>query len=157
AGGQIFRPSVDCTADVRIVIKVGQGCGPAGRCNGRREIIRAAELELIAGTISHLVCLSVVACSTRRSEMKWMLIPAALAFALTTGVISGSANAAGCVKGAVVGGAAGHLAGHHGAAGAGAGCVIGHHEANKQSREQPTQNNPGSGSSTAPADNTRNK
>jgi hypothetical protein len=42
---------------------------------------------------------------------------------------------------------AGHLAGHHGVLGAGAGCVIGHHEANKQARQQATQN-PSSGGNT---------
>ena len=46
------------------------------------------------------------------------------------------ASAKGCIKGAVVGGVAGHYAGHHGWLGAAAGCVIGHHEANKRSREQ---------------------
>ena len=46
------------------------------------------------------------------------------------------ASAKGCIKGAVVGGVAGHYAGHHGWLGAAAGCVIGHHEANKRTREQ---------------------
>jgi uncharacterized protein YcfJ len=41
------------------------------------------------------------------------------------------AEAKGCIKGAIVGGVAGHMAGH-GKVGAVAGCVIGHHEANKQ-------------------------
>ena len=48
------------------------------------------------------------------------------------------ADAKGCIKGALVGGAAGHFAGHHGALGAAAGCVIGHHEANKRNRPQPS-------------------
>lgn len=46
-----------------------------------------------------------------------------------------SAVAAGCVKGAVVGGVVGHVAGHHGLAGAAVGCAVGHHEANKQDRD----------------------
>ena len=80
--------------------------------------------------------------------MKWNLIPAVLALALTAGVMSSAANAAGCLKGAAVGGVAGHFAGHHGVLGAGAGCVIGHHEASKHARQQATQNQ-GSGSSAA--------
>jgi len=84
--------------------------------------------------------------------MKSILIPAALALALTAGVGATPAQAAGCLKGAAVGGLAGHVAGHHGVLGAGAGCIIGHHEANKQAHQQSTQN-PGSGSSTAPANN----
>jgi len=38
-------------------------------------------------------------------------------------------------------------AGHHHVLGAGAGCVIGHHEASKQARQQATQN-PNSGGNT---------
>jgi hypothetical protein len=83
------------------------------------------------------------------STMRSMLMAAALAVALTAGVSSPPAQAAGCLKGAVVGGVAGHLAGKHGALGAGAGCVVGHHEATKHSREQQTQS-AGSGNSTAP-------
>jgi hypothetical protein len=44
--------------------------------------------------------------------------------------------AAGCVKGAAVGGVAGHVAGGHGVAGAAAGCVVGHHEASKDVKQQ---------------------
>jgi hypothetical protein len=84
--------------------------------------------------------------------MKSMLTTAALVLTLTAGMGALPAQAAGCLKGAAVGGLAGHLAGHHGVLGAGAGCVIGHHEANKQGHQQSTQN-PGSGSSTAPANN----
>lgn len=80
--------------------------------------------------------------------MKWSLMPAVLALALTAGMISSAANAAGCLKGAAVGGLAGHVAGHHGVLGAGAGCVIGHHEASKHARQQATQNQ-GSGSTAA--------
>jgi hypothetical protein len=65
--------------------------------------------------------------------MKSILIPAALAIALATGLTSGPIQAAGCLKGAAIGGVAGHLAGHHGLLGAGAGCIIGRHEA-KQAR-----------------------
>jgi uncharacterized protein YcfJ len=46
------------------------------------------------------------------------------------------ANAKGCLKGAVAGGVVGHVAGHHGLIGAAAGCLIGHHEAAQQQREQ---------------------
>jgi hypothetical protein len=74
--------------------------------------------------------------------MKWNLMATGLALALTAGVMSSAANAAGCLKGAAVGG----VAGHHGVLGAGAGCVIGHHEASKHARQQATQNQ-GSGSS----------
>jgi hypothetical protein len=73
-------------------------------------------------------------------------MPAVLALALTAGMISSTANAAGCLKGAAAGGVAGHVAGHRGVLGAGAGCVIGHHEATKHARQQATQNQ-GSGSS----------
>ena len=84
--------------------------------------------------------------------MRSLFIPAALVLALTAGVGASTARAAGCLKGAAAGGLAGHLAGHHGVLAAGAGCVIGHHEANKKAHQQSTQN-PGSGSSTAPANN----
>lgn len=57
---------------------------------------------------------------------------AAIAVALFA--ITAPAEAKGCIKGALVGGTAGHFAGHHGLLGAAAGCVIGHHEANKQPR-----------------------
>jgi hypothetical protein len=60
--------------------------------------------------------------------MKSILMPAALAIALATGLTSAPIQAAGCLKGAAVGGVAGHFAGHHGLLGAGAGCVIGRHE-----------------------------
>ncbi len=59
--------------------------------------------------------------------MKAILVTACL-FALT---LVSSAEAKGCIKGAIVGGVAGHMAGH-GKLGAAAGCVIGHHQANKQ-------------------------
>ena len=71
--------------------------------------------------------------------MKSILMPAALALALATGLTSAPVQAAGCLKGAAVGGVAGHLAGHHGLLGAGAGCVIGRHEANKHARERAEQ------------------
>ena len=80
--------------------------------------------------------------------MKRNSMATVLALALTAGVMSSPANAAGCLKGAAVGGVAGHLAGHHGVLGAGAGCVIGHHEASKHARQQTTQNE-GFGSSSA--------
>lgn len=51
---------------------------------------------------------------------------------------SAPAEAKGCLKGAVVGGIAGHLA-HHGVLGAVGGCVVGHHMANKNSREAEQQ------------------
>jgi uncharacterized protein YcfJ len=53
-----------------------------------------------------------------------------------------SAQAKGCIKGAVVGGVVGHFAGHHGTVGAAAGCAIGHHEANKNARNQNNGKNP---------------
>ena len=71
--------------------------------------------------------------------MKSILMPAALAIALATGLTSAPIQAAGCLKGAAVGGVAGHFAGHHGLLGAGAGCVIGRHEANKHARERAEQ------------------
>ncbi|HUC12240.1 MAG TPA: hypothetical protein VL985_17720 [Stellaceae bacterium] len=66
--------------------------------------------------------------------MKFVVLPAALAFLAATGWITVPAHAAGCLKGAVVGGVAGHVAGHHGALGAGAGCIVGHHEAAKHAK-----------------------
>ena len=48
------------------------------------------------------------------------------------------ADAKGCIKGAIVGGVAGHFAGHHGLLGAAAGCAVGHREADKPIRKQPT-------------------
>jgi hypothetical protein len=61
---------------------------------------------------------------------------AAIAIALVA--ITAPAEAKGCIKGALVGGAAGHFAGHHGILGAAAGCAVGHHEANKPQKTQPT-------------------
>jgi len=64
---------------------------------------------------------------------------ACAAIAISLFVVSSPADATkGCIKGALVGGVAGHFAGHHGALGAAAGCVIGHHEANKPSKPQPS-------------------
>jgi hypothetical protein len=60
------------------------------------------------------------------------------AIAMTLFAITAPAEAKGCIKGAVVGGVAGHYAGHHGVLGAAAGCAIGHHEANKQQKTQPS-------------------
>ena len=61
-----------------------------------------------------------------------------LAAALIAGVASlslgATAQAKGCIKGAIVGGVAGHMAGH-GAMGAAGGCAVGHHMANKKSKE----------------------
>jgi hypothetical protein len=68
--------------------------------------------------------------------MKSILMPAALALALTAWLTPAQVQAAGCLKGAAVGGVAGHFAGHHGLLGAGAGCIIGRHEANKHARER---------------------
>ena len=64
----------------------------------------------------------------------------AAAIALSSIVLSGSAQAAVCLKGAVVGGVAGHYAGHHGLLGAGAGCLIGRHYANKHAHQQMNSN-----------------
>jgi hypothetical protein len=50
--------------------------------------------------------------------MKFILLPAALAFLMAAGGLE-PAHAAGCLKGAAVGGVAGHLAGHHGVLGSG--------------------------------------
>lgn len=62
--------------------------------------------------------------------MKWMfaaVIASAIAIVRPPGV-----EAKGCMTGAIVGGAA--MAGH-GKLGATVGCVVGHHEANKQSQQ----------------------
>jgi hypothetical protein len=69
--------------------------------------------------------------------MKIFLSCAALALAI--GFMSAPADAKGCLKGAAVGGVAGHVAGHHGFIGAAAGCAIGHHEANKQQKQDSNQ------------------
>lgn len=76
--------------------------------------------------------------------MKFMLLPAAVAFLMAAGSVAAPAQATGCLKGAAVGGVAGHLAGHHAVLGAGAGCVIGHHEANKHAQEKSQQQLQGS-------------
>jgi len=68
--------------------------------------------------------------------MKAALVLATLASSL---VMVQSADAKGCIKGAVAGGVVGHYAGHHGVLGAAAGCVIGRHEANKQTRDRQQQ------------------
>ncbi len=85
--------------------------------------------------------------------MKFMLLPAAVAFLATAGWIGAPAQAAGCLKGAVVGGVAGHVAGHHGALGAAAGCAVGHHEATKHARQkveqQPQELSGGGGQATS--------
>src|SRR5580658_5168532 len=77
--------------------------------------------------------------SRRETQMKFMLLPAAVAFLMAAGWVAAPAQAAGCLKGAAVGGVAGHLAGHHAVLGAGAGCVIGHHEATRHAREKAQQ------------------
>lgn len=81
------------------------------------------------------------------------VVVGAAALLLAAGFLPGHADAAGCLKGAVVGGAAGHFAGNHGALGAGAGCLVGRHHANKKAQQQ-MSNNPGSGSSTNPQNQT---
>jgi hypothetical protein len=68
--------------------------------------------------------------------MKKVFEYAAIAMILVA--VTAPAEAKGCIKGAVVGGVAGHFAGHHGVLGAAAGCAIGHHEANKQQKTQPS-------------------
>ena len=87
--------------------------------------------------------------------MKFILLPAALAFFMAAGWVVAPAQAAGCLKGAAVGGVAGHLAGHHGVLGAGAGCVIGHHEATKRAKEN-AQQQQGSNSEGQPNSKTGN-
>ena len=85
--------------------------------------------------------------------MKAILVPTAFAAAfIGLALSSGPAPAKGCLKGAVVGGVAGHFVGHHGLLGAGAGCVIGHHEANKHTRQRNRANQEGYGNSAAPRD-----
>ena len=64
----------------------------------------------------------------------------AVSMILSATLLSGSADAAGCLKGAAVGGVAGHYAGNHGVLGAGVGCVVGRHHANKQDRQEMTNN-----------------
>jgi hypothetical protein len=63
--------------------------------------------------------------AVEETRMKFISLPAALAFAMVMGWVGAPAYAAGCLKGAAVGGVAGHLAGHHAVLGAGAGCIIG--------------------------------
>jgi hypothetical protein len=68
--------------------------------------------------------------------MKTLSVALVAAFlAMSSALLPGTANAAGCLKGAAVGGVAGHLAGHHTVAGAAIGCAVGHHEAAKRARE----------------------
>jgi hypothetical protein len=69
--------------------------------------------------------------------MKIFLSYAALT--LVVAFMSAPADAKGCLKGAAVGGVAGHVAGHHGFLGAAAGCAIGHHEANKNEKNNAKQ------------------
>jgi hypothetical protein len=61
-----------------------------------------------------------------------------VAVAITIVALTAPVQARGCIKGAIVGGVAGHVAGNHGVLGAAAGCAIGHHEANKQQKTQPS-------------------
>lgn len=82
--------------------------------------------------------------SRRETQVKFILLPAAVAFLMAAGWVAAPAQAAGCLKGAAVGGAAGHLAGHHAVLGAGVGCAIGHHEANKHAQEKSQQQLQGS-------------
>ena len=71
--------------------------------------------------------------------MKFVLLPAAIAFLATASWVGAPAQAAGCLKGAAVGGVAGHVAGHHGVLGAAAGCAVGHHAATKHARQKVQQ------------------
>ena len=64
----------------------------------------------------------------------------AVSMILSATLLCGSADAAGCLKGAAVGGVAGHYPGNHGVLGAGVGCVVGRHHANKQARQEMTNN-----------------
>jgi hypothetical protein len=64
----------------------------------------------------------------------------AVSMILSATLLCGSADAAGCLKGAAVGGVAGHYAGNHGLLGAGVGCIVGRHHANKQARQEMTNN-----------------
>ena len=68
--------------------------------------------------------------------MKYALALSAIVAGSTLGAGT-PALAKGCIKGAVVGGVAGHMAGH-GKIGAAAGCAVGHHEANKPSKQGST-------------------
>src|ERR1700736_4146994 len=95
------------------------------------------------------VCNGTTVRAIEETQMKFMLLPAVLAFLMTAGWTAAAVQAAGCLKGAAVGGVAGHYAGHHGVLGAGAGCVIGHHEANKHAREKAQQQQGSSGDSQA--------
>ena len=79
--------------------------------------------------------------------MKYLLVPAVVAFLATAGWVGAPAQAAGCVKGAAVGGVAGHVAGHHGVLGAAAGCAVGHHEATKHAKQKVEQQPQGSNDS----------
>src|ERR1700692_810391 len=95
------------------------------------------------------VCNGTTVRAIEEPQMKFMLLPAVLAFLMTAGWVAALAQAAGCLKGAAVGGVAGHYAGHHGVLGAGAGCVIGHHEASKHARQQARQNQASGSSATS--------
>ena len=95
------------------------------------------------------VCNGTTVRAIEETQMKFMLLPAVLAFLMTAGWVAAPAQAAGCLKGAAVGGVAGHYAGHHGVLGAGAGCVIGHHEATKHAREKAQQQQGSSSDSQA--------
>jgi hypothetical protein len=65
--------------------------------------------------------------------MKAFLSCAAVLLAICA--VSVPAEAKGCLKGAAVGWVVGDEAGHHGFLGAAAGCAIGHHEANKNKKD----------------------
>ena len=99
------------------------------------------------------VCNGTTVRAIEETQMKFMLLPAVLAFLMTAGWVAALAQAAGCLKGAAVGGVAGHYAGHHGVLGAGAGCVIGHHEATKHAREKALQQQQGSSSGSQASPN----
>ena len=66
--------------------------------------------------------------------MNKFILVSVSAIALTLGIESQDAHAAGCIKGAIVGGVVGHFAGH-GAAGAAAGCVYNKHKEHQQVRD----------------------
>lgn len=74
--------------------------------------------------------------------MKSVAIAAALMLGTAALMPAGQAQAKGCIKGAVVGGVAGHFAHHHGVLGALAGCAVGHHFANKHTRQQAPRTEP---------------
>jgi hypothetical protein len=76
-------------------------------------------------------------------QMRFSMLPAALAVFVTAGWLATPAQAAGCLKGAAVGAVAGHVAGHHGVLGAAAGCAVGHHEAKKSAKAQQPQGSSG--------------